>query len=94
MKSDKCHQNTNLNEVKVNVNESMFYQKTEVLAKSKIPCKINDKSVSESFKFNNTLLSLSDSVKQNKTKPRLIGTLVLSDFLNRKFPEISSKLKK
>ncbi|XP_026815548.1 MATH and LRR domain-containing protein PFE0570w-like isoform X2 [Rhopalosiphum maidis] len=102
IKTGKCYQQLNFGKFEEN-NDNFTkptpLKKSEVLTKSKIPCKVTDKS-SKNDEFNNSSISsLNDSIKQKKTIPKFSGVPVLSDVsnsTNRKCAEsrIPSKFQK
>ncbi|CAI6367413.1 unnamed protein product [Macrosiphum euphorbiae] len=84
--SNKCYQKLNFNKFEEN-NEDFTKRKTlkkpEVIVKSKIPCKVTDRSLTKNDEFNSSSLSsLNDSIKQKKTIPKFSGVPVLSDVSN------------
>ncbi|XP_022164885.1 uncharacterized protein PF11_0213-like isoform X4 [Myzus persicae] len=102
-KSDKCYQKLNFNKFEENndfAKPPITLKKSEVTVKSKIPCKVTDRSLAKNDEFNSSSLSsLNDSIKQKKTIPKFSGVPVLSDVSNssnRKCPEsrIPSKFQK
>jgi len=97
LKLNKSHQNLNLckyEENKDNFTKPISLKKSEVLVKSKIPCKVNDRSMLKNDELNNSSL-LNNSIK---TIPKRVP-FVLSDVSNssnKKCPEsrIPSKFQK
>lgn len=97
-KSDKCYHAMSDLENKYNFTKSVSSKKSEVLAKSKIPCIVTDKSAIKNDGLNSSL-SLNDTIKPKRVIPKFSGVPVLSDVSNssnRKCPEsrIPSKFKK
>ncbi|XP_060863563.1 protein PF3D7_1417600-like isoform X2 [Metopolophium dirhodum] len=85
LKSNKCYQKLNFNKFEENnedFTKRITLKKPEVI-RSKIPCKVTDRSLIKNDEFNSSsLLSLNDSIKQKKTIPKLTGVPVLSDVSN------------
>jgi len=85
IKTGKCYQQLNFGKFEEN-NDNFTkptpLKKTEVLTKSKIPCKVTDR-LSKNDEFNNSSISsLNDSIKQKRTIPKFSGVPVLSDVSN------------
>lgn len=85
LKSGKCYQKLNFGKFEENndnFTKPTSLKKSEIPTKSKIPCKVTDRS-SKNDEFNNSSLSsLNDSIKQKKTIPKFSGVPVLSDVSN------------
>ncbi|KAL5241855.1 hypothetical protein ACI65C_009265 [Semiaphis heraclei] len=83
-KSGRCYQKLNFNKFEENNDDSTkSIKKSEILVKSKIPCKVTDKQLIKNDEFNSSSLSsLNDSIKQKKTIPKFSGVPVLSDVSN------------
>ncbi|XP_008180617.1 protein PFF0380w [Acyrthosiphon pisum] len=86
LKSNKCYQKLNFNKFEENnedFTKRITLKKPEVIVKSKIPCKVTDRSLTKNDEFNSSSLSsLNDSIKQKKTIPKFSGVPVLSDVSN------------
>jgi len=79
LKLNKSYHSSNICKFK----EKDNFKKPELLSKSKIPCKVNDRSIIKNDEFNNSSSSLNDSIKTKKTIPKFIGvSSVLSDVSN------------
>lgn len=74
----KCEENDE------NFPKSLNYKKSELLVKSKIPCKVlTDRSMTKNDEFNLSTSSLNDhTIKPKKTIPKYSGLPVLSDVSN------------
>ncbi|XP_025421021.1 protein PF14_0175-like isoform X2 [Sipha flava] len=97
-KSHKCYHEMSDLENKYNFTNLASLKKSEVLAKSKIPCIVTDKSAMKNDGLNSSSL-LNDSIKPKRVIPKYLGVPVLSDVSNssnRKCSEsrIPSKFKK
>jgi len=84
LKSNKCYQKLNFNKFEENnegFTKRITLKKPEVIVKSKIPCKVADRTKNDEFN-SSSLSSLNDSIKQKKTIPKFSGVPVLSDVSN------------
>ncbi|KAL4143684.1 hypothetical protein QTP88_005989 [Uroleucon formosanum] len=85
-KLNKCYQKLNFNKFGENnedFTKPITLKKPEVVVKSKIPCKVTDRSLIRNDELNtSSLSSFNDSIKQKKTIPKFSGVPVLSDVSN------------
>lgn len=83
LNSDVCHKKLNFGKFEDNFIKPPQVQslKSEIPVKSKIPCKVTDRSMMK-HELDSSSLSLNDSVKVKKTIPKFVGNPVLSDVSN------------